>query len=162
MSGLKQKAKKRLGEMERTCGLTITDSLGVDITDGVIEIILGDAEEEISYYKKMANKYTKETYLLKEEIEKLKERLVIVKGQRDGFDSMHGELEAKLGQIREHTKNFPKIEIFALEMLSGDKKIQMTKDEWLQIKRWKEQLVGLLGQNYEKPEPKKEEKQVNE
>ena len=123
---------------------------------------LADAEEEISYYKKMANKYTKETYLLKEEIEKLKERLVIVKGQRDGFDSMHGELEAKLGQIREHTKNFPKIEIFALEMLSGDKKIQMTKDEWLQIKRWKEQLVGLLGQNYEKPEPKKEEKQVNE
>ena len=41
-----------------------------------------------------------------EEIAKLKDEFVIVKAQRDGFDSMHGELEERLGQIREHTKNF--------------------------------------------------------
>ena len=106
---------------------------------------------------------------MKEEIAKLKElSLAKERSLRKEIDYAKGrekiivKMEERLGQIREQTKNFPKIEIFALEMLSGDKKIQMTKDEWLQIKRWKDQLVGLLGQNYEKPEPKKEEKQVNE
>ena len=55
------------------------------------------------------------------------------------------ELEAKIGQIREHTKNFPTLE---------EGKIT---EVW-KLKSWKDRLVGLLGQKEEKPQPKKEEK----
>ena len=79
MSGLKQKAKKRLGEIERTCGLTITDSLGVDVTDGVIETILEDTEAFIDNLKwnqtVTMTKIQKENKELIEEIENLKAEL---------------------------------------------------------------------------------------
>ena len=42
------------------------------------------------------------------EIAKLKDEFVIVKAQRDGFDSMHGELEERLGQIREWYEKRPR------------------------------------------------------
>ena len=50
------------------------------------------------------------------------------------------ELEAKIGQIREHTKNFPDCS----EMIH---KYQWVKD----YEKWRENLVGLLGQKEEKP-----------
>jgi len=82
------------------------------------------------------------------EIAKLKEELVIVKAQRDGFDSMHGELEKRLGQIREHTKKLRKQRVYD----SG-----WTRHyEDFDVDKWLEELVGLLGQNLEKPQPKKE------
>ena len=169
MSGLKQKAKKRLGEMERTCGLTITDSLGVDITDGVIEIILGDAEEEISYYKKMANKYTKETYLLKEEIEKLKEdntKIHFLYEQAQAENNKLVDCCERLGQIREHTKNFEHdFSEFAKWFAKKYGKYASADEIIIHIGLLKvklDELVGCLGKTWKNQNQKKGGKQVNE
>ena len=108
---------------------------------------LADAEEEISYYKKMANKYTKETYLLKEEIAKLKEDMNKAIVSRDKLLNQLGkknnDLEEKLGQIRELF-----FDIFGEPYLDVDVMVGCRKVD-------KKKLVGLLGQN---SEPKKEEK----
>ena len=60
------------------------------------------------------------------------------------------EREKRLEQIREHTKKLG-------EILDGQAvwlEMPMTR----KVINWREELVGLLGQNTGKPEPKKEEK----
>jgi len=52
------------------------------------------------------------------------------------------KLEERLGQIQEHTKNFPDWQ---------EPYYESRLEQWVKV------LVGLLGQNLEKPEPKKEE-----
>ena len=171
MSDLKQKAKtseeiKNTTELEitrkRTSGITFPR-----VTDKWVR--LADAEEEISYYKKMANKYTKETYLLKEEIEKLKEdntKIHFLYEQAQAENNKLVDCCERLGQIREHTKNFEHdFSEFAKWFAKKYGKYASADEIIIHIGLLKvklDELVGLLGQNSGKPQPKKEEKEVNE
>ena len=166
MGGLKQKAKTKgithgkISIICANCNLDRTKEQNPLSTQcprcgfkpsfpNIIAERLIHAEEEISYYKKMANKYTKETYLLKEEIAKLKN---LLKNYNDQALAYEKSVEEKLGQIREHTKEL--IQILALPNMGDEGR----KQKLVAIKAWQikhNELVGLLGQN---SETKKEEK----
>ena len=168
MSGLKQKEPfstekaspktleekaKTSEEIKNTTELEITRKRTSGITFPRVTdkwVRLADAEEEISYYKKMANKYTKETYLLKEEIEKLKEdntKIHFLYEQAQAENNKLVDCCERLGQIREHTKNFP-----MLDEDEGypfiDKNARRNLLRYIsKVGVWRKKLVGCLGKS---------------
>ena len=115
---------------------------------------LMDAEEEIKRVDdKLQGKLAKA--ILK--YQGYKKKIAKLKEKADYYNKMYGKLASerdslkdRLGQIREHTKKLG-------EILDGQAvwlEMPMTR----KVINWREELVGLLGQNTGKPEPKKEEK----
>ena len=61
------------------------------------------------------------------------------------------KVEGQIADIAKIVKEFPNVKIFMLEMLSGDEKVEMTKNEWISIQEWLKQLRSILkGQKQKK------------
>ena len=163
MSGLKQKAKT-FPEMvkEKLAECSFVQTNGFDACESCETLCtlekwvrLVDAEEEIDEIINANLEEHKRVLKAKdEEIAKLKEQNKREIIERCTYTERARLLEAKIGQIREHTKIIPKpIHYYTKpnDVTSADY-VALFND----LDDWVKKLVGLLGQNSEKPQPKKE------
>ena len=125
---------------------------------------LVDAEEEIKRVDdKLQGKLAKA--ILK--YQGYKKKIAKLKEKADYYNKMYGKLASerdslkdRLGQIREHIKNL--FDTIPIEMEKVGRKYEVysigTKKQWIEWFIKYDDLMGLLAQNLEKPEPKKKEK----